>query len=278
MKVSLFPYEGNTLSCFGVLYSTSTCLNFCPLDSTSLPTSVLASATDGGPMCTCITCFDFSPTTIACGTSAFGYQVIVLLVHCPENDNCIYMYMYILKVDNGCAVIYVGVNNVCYLAVIDFLCRFSYMISIHLPSRAPCEVTPNRSPALMWQHHLLTWLLVGQQTRKWGSMIVVIPNLWLYSVVMAVQCALCRWIYGRLSVDGTYGMRSINFYKVLNNICWYLLQLWWDGDSMGPEDGKRAMAKSWTVSLSLVCLFKVVYQYRQQLVDVFHMLCTIKSG
>ena len=72
-KVSLFPYKGDTQSHFAILYSTSTSLHFCPLKST--PTSVLASVTDGKSMSTCITCFDFSPSTIACGTSAFGYQV-----------------------------------------------------------------------------------------------------------------------------------------------------------------------------------------------------------
>ena len=72
-KVSLLPYEGDSESHFAVLYSTSTSLSFCPLKST--PISVLASVTDGESMCTCITCFDFNTSTIACGTSAFGYQV-----------------------------------------------------------------------------------------------------------------------------------------------------------------------------------------------------------
>lgn len=72
-KVSLLPYGGDSESHFAVLYSTSTSLSFCPLKST--PTPVLASVTNGESISTCITCFDFSDSAIACGTSAFGYQV-----------------------------------------------------------------------------------------------------------------------------------------------------------------------------------------------------------
>ena len=73
MKVSLFPFEGDNQNPFAFLYSTSGGLNFCTL--TSAPTSVLASAAGKGPSSTHITCFDSTPSTIACGTSAFGYQV-----------------------------------------------------------------------------------------------------------------------------------------------------------------------------------------------------------
>ena len=78
MKVALFPFEGDNQSPFAFLYSTSGGLNFCTL--TSAPTSVLASAADKGPSSTHITCFDSSPTTIACGTSAFGYQVCTYIL------------------------------------------------------------------------------------------------------------------------------------------------------------------------------------------------------
>ena len=79
MKVSLFPFEGGDQSPFAILYSTSSGLHFSSLSSA--PTSVLASMADRGPTSTHITCFDCSPTTIACGTSAFGYQVYIYTIH-----------------------------------------------------------------------------------------------------------------------------------------------------------------------------------------------------
>lgn len=74
----LSPSEGHHQEPFlSLLYSTSTSLTFHPLNAT--PTHLLSSLGEVGGA-TSVSCFevDRDVTTVACGTSAFGYKVSTL--------------------------------------------------------------------------------------------------------------------------------------------------------------------------------------------------------
>ena len=73
-KVSLVPSSCDPCCPYVLLYSTPTTITLQHL-STPLPapTNILTSTVAQGA--TCISCYDFTPELVACGTTAFGYQV-----------------------------------------------------------------------------------------------------------------------------------------------------------------------------------------------------------
>ena len=148
--------------------------------------------------------------------------------------------------------------------------RSSCLTSIPLASRTPCEVMVSRLPALTLPRHPLTWWLVDRQTRGCVCLTLGCHSLHWYSLDMVAWYVACRWMTGRLLVEGnlsTWTCRPISslthwtVWRAYNRMMWTLtnitivfcfffycvLQLWWNCDSLGSEDGERVMVEPWAV-------------------------------
>lgn len=73
-RISLVPSSCDTRCPYAVLYSTPTTLTL-QHPSTSLPSPTHFLTSAGPQGATCISCYDFTPELVACGSTAFGYQV-----------------------------------------------------------------------------------------------------------------------------------------------------------------------------------------------------------